>query len=123
MIQVGTSRALSTRRAFKRGAKMAVDDDPNRRPILQARKAHIQQRIVGQNRSDPDHDRIAMRPHEVDPPVRDFPGDHQARAMPIPRKAFGGPGELDGHFRPAGRDPHDVAAMQPPRLSAQDTRP
>ena len=30
----------------------------------------VEQRIVGQNRSDADHDRIRMRAHQVDPRVR-----------------------------------------------------
>ena len=92
---------------------MRIDDDADRRAGFEPRQAHGEQRIVGENGSDADHDRIRMGAHEVHFPVGDLAREHQARAMAGTGEAFGAAREFDRHGRPPLRDPGDVAAMEP----------
>ena len=77
----------------------------------------VEQRIVGENGSDADHDRVRMGAHEVNfrafavSPVSIRRGPWRVPAKPSVRAR-----EFDGHGRPPLRHPHDVAAMEPRRL-------
>ena len=103
---VTTCAGAGSRRWSRSRSEPASDPQDPGRP-------HVQLRIVGENRSDADHDGIRMRPHEVDPRIRGLAGNHQSGSpCRVPANPSRRPRELDGDLgRPV------VTRMRWPRWS------
>jgi hypothetical protein len=88
--------------------------------VFEAGQAHGEQRVVGQNRADPDHDGVVVGADEVRAGVGQRPGDHQPSAAAPCRIAVRGAGELQHHGGAPLRDPQHMAAMGPAGLVGQN---
>ena len=101
----------------QRQAQMRVQHHAPRFAI-EAGQAHRQSGIVGDCGLDADHDRLVSRAHDLHAQIGDLSGDPQPRIVRPPgSKAVRGLGKLQGHARPTGCHPQDMAAMVAPRLN------
>ena len=64
---------------LRRQAKIAVEDDAQRRALFESRKPHVQQGIIRQNGANAHHDGVVHGAHDMDKPVRRSSRDHETR--------------------------------------------